>query len=71
MKKKTKSNPCRCGGSTKLVYQNERSGGVLIKNIPVLVCSKCGRGMVSSGDSENDGGCQRSGKERGRSEDFG
>jgi len=40
-KEKIKEYPCRCGGSTKLVYQDERSGGVLIKHIPVLVCKKC------------------------------
>lgn len=34
--------PCRCGGKTRLKYKEERTGDVLIKNVPVLVCTRCG-----------------------------
>lgn len=34
--------PCRCGGKTSLMYKEERTRGILIKNVPVLVCTKCG-----------------------------
>lgn len=34
--------PCRCGGKTRLKYKDERTGGVLIKNVQVLVCTVCG-----------------------------
>lgn len=34
--------PCRCGGKTHLRYKEERTGDILIKNVPVLVCVKCG-----------------------------
>ena len=37
-----KSYPCKCGGKTQIKYKEERTGGVLIKNVPVLVCSSCG-----------------------------
>lgn len=37
-----KKYPCRCGGRTRLTYREERTGGVLIKNLPVLVCARCG-----------------------------
>lgn len=33
--------PCRCGGKTRLTYKEERTGNVLVKNVPVLVCTKC------------------------------
>ncbi|MFQ6056038.1 MAG: hypothetical protein ACE5J3_08675 [Methanosarcinales archaeon] len=33
--------PCRCGGETRLAFYEEHTGGVLIKNVPVLVCKKC------------------------------
>lgn len=34
--------PCRCGGRTRIDYKEERTGNVLVKNVPVLVCTKCG-----------------------------
>ncbi|MEA1905144.1 MAG: YgiT-type zinc finger protein [Candidatus Hadarchaeota archaeon] len=34
--------PCRCGGKTRLKYKEERTSGTLIKNVPVLVCTRCG-----------------------------
>ncbi|MDI6902509.1 MAG: YgiT-type zinc finger protein [Methanocellales archaeon] len=37
-----KKYPCRCGGSTRLEFRDERTGGILIKNVPVLACTKCG-----------------------------
>lgn len=37
-----KKYPCRCGGRTRLAYKEERTGDVLVKNVPVLVCTKCG-----------------------------
>jgi YgiT-type zinc finger domain-containing protein len=37
-----KSYPCRCGGRTRLTYKEERTGDVLIRNVPVLVCTRCG-----------------------------
>lgn len=37
-----KSYPCRCGGETRLEYKEERTGNISIKNVPVLVCTKCG-----------------------------
>ncbi|MDI6654533.1 MAG: YgiT-type zinc finger protein [Candidatus Hydrothermarchaeota archaeon] len=39
---KIKKYPCRCGGKTRLEYRDEHTGGILIKNVPVLVCEKCG-----------------------------
>lgn len=33
---------CRCGGKTELKHKNENHSGVLIKDVPVLVCKKCG-----------------------------
>lgn len=32
---------CRCGGPAKLKYRDEHSKGVLIKNVPILVCERC------------------------------
>jgi YgiT-type zinc finger domain-containing protein len=40
--KKMKAYPCRCGGKTRLTYKEERTDDVLVKNVPVLVCSRCG-----------------------------
>lgn len=37
-----KKYPCMCGGRTRLAYKEERTGGVLIRNVPVLVCTRCG-----------------------------
>jgi len=39
---KVRKYPCRCGGKTRLRYEDERTGGILIKNVPVLVCTVCG-----------------------------
>ncbi len=36
-----KEYPCRCGGKTKLTYRDEHTKGILIKNVPILVCKKC------------------------------
>ena len=33
---------CRCGGETELVYKDEETKGVVIKDVPFLVCTKCG-----------------------------
>ncbi|MCK4248107.1 MAG: YgiT-type zinc finger protein [Methanomicrobia archaeon] len=33
---------CRCGGDTHLKLQDECSKGVLIKDVPLLVCERCG-----------------------------
>ena len=32
---------CRCGGAATLRYRDEHSKGVLIKNVPILVCETC------------------------------
>ena len=34
--------PCRCGGETKLTFKDEITEGILIKDVPVLVCQRCG-----------------------------
>ena len=34
--------PCRCGGETKLTFRDEITQGVLIKDVPLLVCQRCG-----------------------------
>jgi YgiT-type zinc finger domain-containing protein len=33
---------CRCGGELRLDFRDERTGGILIKDVPMLVCEKCG-----------------------------
>lgn len=33
---------CRCGGIARLQFRDEHSKGVLIKNVPILVCDRCG-----------------------------
>ena len=40
--KKMRAYPCRCGGKTRLEYKQERTGGISIKGVPVLVCTRCG-----------------------------
>jgi len=34
--------PCRCGEEMKLEFRDEITGGILIKDVPVLICPKCG-----------------------------
>ncbi len=33
---------CRCGGEFSLDFRDEHTGGILIKDVPLLVCTKCG-----------------------------
>ena len=33
---------CRCGGELRLEFKDEHTGGILIKDVPMLVCLKCG-----------------------------
>ena len=33
---------CRCGGELKLDFRDELTGGILIKDVPIMVCPKCG-----------------------------
>jgi YgiT-type zinc finger domain-containing protein len=33
---------CRCGGELRLDFRDEHTGGILIKDMPMLVCEKCG-----------------------------
>ncbi len=37
-----KEYSCRCGGSTRLEFRDEHTKGVLIKDVPLLVCTRCG-----------------------------
>jgi YgiT-type zinc finger domain-containing protein len=37
-----KEYPCRCGGKTRLEFRDEYTKDVLIKDVPLLVCTKCG-----------------------------
>lgn len=32
---------CRCGGKAKVRFRDEHSKGVLIRNVPILVCERC------------------------------
>ena len=34
--------PCRCGGITRLEFRDEYTKSVLIKDVPLLICTKCG-----------------------------
>ena len=36
------SYKCRCGGELRLEFMTEHTRGVLIKDVPILVCTKCG-----------------------------
>ena len=40
--KKMRAYPCRCGGTTRIKYKQERTGDITIKGVPVLVCTRCG-----------------------------
>ncbi len=33
---------CRCGGELRLDFRDELTGGILIKEVPIMVCTKCG-----------------------------
>ncbi len=41
--------PCRCGGETRLELKDEVTRGILIKDVPVLVCPKCGEEWYPAG----------------------
>ncbi|MFA4837322.1 MAG: YgiT-type zinc finger protein, partial [Dehalococcoidia bacterium] len=41
--------PCRCGGETELEFRDEITGSILIKDVPVLVCSSCGEEWYPAG----------------------
>ena len=60
--------PCRCGGETKLTLRAETTAGILIKDVPVLVCQKCGEEWYPPGIPRMLEGLREAAKDLGRIE---
>jgi YgiT-type zinc finger domain-containing protein len=63
-----KKYTCRCGGETKLTFRTEIAEGVLIKDVPVLACEKCGEEWYPPGVPRMMEGLREAAKSLGRIE---
>lgn len=60
--------PCRCGGKTELKFKDEVTEGILIKDVPVLVCRECGEEWYPPGIPRLIEGLREVAKDLGRIE---
>lgn len=60
--------PCRCGGETRITFQVVTTDGVMIKDVPVLVCQKCGEEWYPPGIPRMLEGLKEASKNLGRIE---
>jgi len=58
--------PCRCGSETKLEFKEEITEGILIRDVPVLVCRRCGEEWYPPGVPRMIEGSREAAKSLGR-----